>query len=166
VLLGDGAFAGGRLAWTCVQQEVVLISRLRLDAQLYEFPTIPVRPRRGPKPRQGARLPTLRNRVAEAQQFGEEVELYWYGGERRRVRLLSGVALWYRRGERPLPIRGGLVVNAAGDPEPAVFFCTCPACEPQGIVTAFVLRWNVEVTFEESRRHLGIETPRTMLQTF
>jgi hypothetical protein len=25
---------------------------------------------------------------------------------------------------------------------------------------AFVLRWNVEVTFEESRRHLGVETQR------
>jgi hypothetical protein len=160
VLLGDGAFACVRLAWTCVQQDVVLISRLRLDAQLYDFPTIPVRPRRGPKPRKGARLPALRDRVAEAQRSGEEVELYWYGGERRRVRLLSGIALWYRRGEQPLPIRWVLVVNAEGDPEPAAFFCTCPACEPRWIVTAFVLRWNVEVTFEESRRHLGVETQR------
>ena len=40
VLLGDGSFACLRLAWTCVQQDVVLISRLRLDAQLYDFPTI------------------------------------------------------------------------------------------------------------------------------
>ena len=160
VLLGDGAFACVRLAWTCVQQEVVLISRLRLDAQLYDFPTVPVRPRRGPKPRKGARLPALQDRVAEAQRSGEEVELYWYGGERRRVRLLSDVALWYRRGQKPLPIRWVLVVNAEGDPEPAAFFCTCPACEPHWIVTAFVLRWNVEVTFEESRRHLGVETQR------
>ena len=53
-----------------------------------------------------------------------------------------------------------LGVNAEGDPEAAAFFCTCPACEPLWIVTAFVLRWNVEVTFEESRRHLGLETQR------
>jgi hypothetical protein len=160
VLLGDGSFACLRLGWTCVHHQVVLISRLRLDAQLYDFPTLPRRPRRGPKPRKGARLPALQDRVAEAQQFGEEVELYWYGGERRRVRLLSDVALWYRRGQQPLPIRWVLVVNAEGDPEPAAFFCTCPACQPLSIVTAFVLRWNVEVTFEESRRHLGIETQR------
>jgi hypothetical protein len=166
VLLGEGAFAGVRLGWTGVQYPVVLISRLRLDAQLHEFPPIPVRPRRGPKPRQGARLPALQDRVAEAQRSGEERDIYWYDGERRRVRRLSGVARWYRRGEPPLPLRWGLVVNAVGDPDPAAFFGTCPACEPQGIVTAFVLRWNVEVTFEESRRHLGIETPRTMLQTF
>jgi hypothetical protein len=160
VLLGDGGFACLHLAWTCVQQEVVLISRLRLDAQLYDFPTLPRRPRRGPKPRKGARLPALQDRVAEAQRSGEEMEIYWYGGETRRVRLLSDVALWYRRGQKPLPIRWVLVVNAEGDPDPAAFFCTCPACKPLSIVTAFVLRWNVEVTFEESRRHLGIETPR------
>jgi hypothetical protein len=31
---------------------------------------------------------------------------------------------------------------------------------PERIVEVFVLRWNVEVTFEESRRHLGVETQR------
>ena len=160
VLLGDGSFACLRLGWTCVQHQVVLISRLRLDAQLYDFPIIRRRAQRGPKPRKGARLPALQDRVTEAQRSGEEMELYWYGGETRRVRLLSEVALWYRRGQKPLPIRWVLVVNAEGDPEPAAFFCTCPACESQWIVTAFVLRWNVEVTFEESRRHLGIETQR------
>lgn len=77
VLLGDGGFACLHLAWTCVQQEVVLISRLRLDAQLYDFPTIPRRRRRGPKPRKGTPLPALKDRVAEAQQVGEELELYW-----------------------------------------------------------------------------------------
>ncbi|MFO1432022.1 MAG: hypothetical protein U1F76_18080 [Candidatus Competibacteraceae bacterium] len=33
VLLGDGSFACLRLGWTGVQHQVVLISRLRLDAQ-------------------------------------------------------------------------------------------------------------------------------------
>ena len=106
------------------------------------------------------RLPALREQVAEAQRSGEEVEIHGYGGETRRVRLLSGVALGYRRGERPLPIRWVVVVNAEGDPEPAAFFCTCPACEPPWIVTALVWRWNGEVTFEESRRPLGVETQR------
>lgn len=98
--------------------------------------------------------------MAEAQQFGEEVELDWYGEERRRVRLLSEVARWDRRGQPPLPLRWVLGVNAEGDPEPAAFFCTCPACQPRSIVTAFVQRWNIEVTFEESRRHVGIDTQR------
>ena len=33
------------------------------------------------------------------------------------------------------------------------------------ILAQFVRRWNVEVTFEETRRHWGVETPRTILQT-
>ena len=36
---------------------------------------------------------------------------------------------------------------------------------PQAILTWFVQRWQVEVTFEEVRAHLGVETPQTMLQT-
>jgi len=52
------------------------------------------------------------------------------------------------------------VGNAEGDPEPAAFFCTGPACEPLWLVTALVRRWNVEVTFEEGRRPRGVETPR------
>jgi len=94
VLLGDGALACRRLGWTCVQPPVVWISRWRLEAQLYDVPTLPVRPRRGPKPRQGVRLPAWRDRVAAAQRSGEEVELYGEGGERRRVRRLRGVARW------------------------------------------------------------------------
>jgi hypothetical protein len=31
---------------------------------------------------------------------------------------------------------------------------------PQTLVEWFVLRWNVELTFEEGRRHLGLETQR------
>ncbi len=31
---------------------------------------------------------------------------------------------------------------------------------PQNIINYYVLRWNIEVTFEETRAHLGIETQR------
>lgn len=160
LLVGDGAYACVRLGWTCVASQGVLVSRLRLDAQLYEPPPPAVAGRRGRKPQKGAKLPALKTRGAEAQTHGLESEVGWYGGERRRVRLLSGTALWHRAGQPPLPIRWVLVVQATGEPEPVALFCTCPACAPRIMVMAFVLRWNVEVTFEESRRHLGVETQR------
>ena len=31
------------------------------------------------------------------------------------------------------------------------------------IIAQFVRRWNIEVTFEETRRHLGVETPASMV---
>ena len=47
-----------------------------------------------------------------------------------------------------------------GKCKPEAFFSTDVNLSPIKIVEYYVLRWNVEVTFEESRRHLGIETQR------
>ena len=63
-------------------------------------------------------------------------------------------------GSDPIPIRWVLVVDPTGRLRPAAFFSTDLALEPTKIVEWFVLRWGVEVTFEESRRHLGVETQR------
>jgi len=73
---------------------VTLISRLRLDAQLYGFPHRPARPRRGPKPWKGNRLPALKERVGEALAYGKDLEIPWYGGTTRVVRVLSHLSLW------------------------------------------------------------------------
>ena len=43
---------------------------------------------------------------------------------------------------------------------PGAFFSTDLALAPAQIVEWFILRWNVEVTFEEGRRYLGVETQR------
>jgi hypothetical protein len=44
--------------------------------------------------------------------------------------------------------------------EPTAFFATDQTATPLQIVAWFILRWNVEVTFEEARAHLGVETQR------
>ena len=38
--------------------------------------------------------------------------------------------------------------------------CTDPAADPTQILEWFVLRWQLEVTFQEVRTHLGVETQR------
>jgi hypothetical protein len=40
------------------------------------------------------------------------------------------------------------------------FFSTDLQLLPEQIINWFILRWNIEVTFEETRAHLGIETQR------
>ena len=40
------------------------------------------------------------------------------------------------------------------------FFCTDPEATPVEILPWVVMRWSVEVTFEEARAHLGFETQR------
>jgi hypothetical protein len=38
--------------------------------------------------------------------------------------------------------------------------CTDPKRDPLQIIRWFVLRWQLEVTFQEARAHLGVETQR------
>ncbi len=53
-----------------------------------------------------------------------------------------------------------LVVDPTGKSRPEAFFSTDRRLSPEKIVEYYVLRWNVEVTFEEGRRHLGLESQR------
>ncbi len=159
VLIGDGAYACVHLAWACARAQVTLIARLRFDARLFGFPQ-PVPGRRGPKPKKGARQKALGERIEEALETGEEVSVQWYGGLEKVLRVLSGVSLWHTPGQPPVPIRWVVVVDPQGKLRPEAFFSTDTKLSPVTLVEWFVLRWNIEVTFEEGRRHLGLETQR------
>lgn len=159
VLIGDGGFACIRLGHACKKQNVVLLSRLRLDAALYDLPPSPIKGQLGRHREKGERVTTLKVLSADTSQAWQESEITWYGNEKKSVRTLTGVNLWYSAGEKPLLIRWVLVIQPGADQAEA-FFSTDLNAAPDDIINYFVLRWNVEVTFEESRAHLGIETQR------
>jgi hypothetical protein len=162
VLIGDGRYGCVRLAGVCARSggAVSLVSRLRLDAQWYDFPGPAMPGRRGPKPTKGRRRQPLARRHGEVLQRGKEVRVRGYGGRRKRLRILSDIALWHTSGQTPVPIRWVLVVDPIHPARAEAFFSTDLDLKPQRIIEWLVLRWNVEVTFEESRRHLGVETQR------
>ena len=60
----------------------------------------------------------------------------------------------------PLPIRWVLVRDPQGKFEPQALLCTDLTVEPVQILEWFVLRWRLEVTWQEARAHLGMETQR------
>jgi len=159
-VVGDGAYASVALARACQARRATLVSRLRLDARLFGFPEAPVPGKRGRKPKKGARLSGLGERLEDPAQPWRDAEVAWYGGGRKPVRLLSGVSLWHTPGQDPVRLRRVLVADPAGEERPQAFFATDAGLAPERIVELFVLRWNVEVTFEETRRHLGVETQR------
>jgi hypothetical protein len=160
MLIGDGSYACVRLGWECLSAQAGLISRLRLDARLFA-PPAPVPPgRRGPKPKKGQPLAKLATRLEEARTQGTETTVQWYRGETKTLRLLSGVCLWHTPGWPPLPIRWVLVVDPADPLTAEAFFTTDLALAPVRVIEWFVLRWSIEVTFAEVRRHLGVETQR------
>ena len=57
-------------------------------------------------------------------------------------------------------MRWVLVVDPTEHYPPLAVFSTARALSVALIIAGFVLRWNVEVTFAESRWHLGLETQR------
>ncbi len=162
VLVVDGGLAAVKLGLRCARLAVPVtyVSRLRLDAVLHDPPPAPVAGKRGPKPKKGKRQPSLKARVQAPTTVWETATVAWYGGVARRVEVASGTALWYTPGEAPLPLRWVLVRDALGTFAPQAFFATDLGTTAVQIVEWFVLRWSEEVTFEEARAHLGIETQR------
>lgn len=140
---------------------VSLITRLRMDAQLYDF--APARkPGQQGRPRlKGARRPAPKQRLADPRTNWEKLEIeHWYGGGSRTVEVYSETCLWYKTGHPPVTIRWVLVRDPLGEFEPQAFLSTELEHTPQQMLTWFVQRWRMEVTFEEARAHLGVETQR------
>jgi hypothetical protein len=84
----------------------------------------------------------------------------WYGGSTRQVELASATAVWYHSGKPLVPLRWVLIREVLGQFEPQALLSTDQEVAAPQIVAWFVLRWQVEVTFEEARAHLGVETQR------
>ena len=84
----------------------------------------------------------------------------WYDGTTRAVELTSQTAVWYRSGKPPVLIRWVLVRDPQGEFTPQALLCTDPSADPTQILEWFVLRWQLEVTFQKVRAHLGVETQR------
>jgi hypothetical protein len=138
-----------------------LITRLRMDAALYDAP--PARlPRQMGRPRlKGARRETLKAVLNDSKTEWRKIEVSnWYGGGQREVELSTDTAVWYHTGLPPVDIRWVLIRDPQGEFEPQALLSTNLDHRPQQILSWFVRRWRMEVTFEEVRAHLGVETQR------
>jgi hypothetical protein len=110
--------------------------------------------------KKGARLPTPQAYLEAPDTQWATLEVRWYDGQVSEMELASDTAVWFHYGKTPVPIRWVLVRDPLGEYETICLLCTDPQCAPKQIVEWFVRRWQVEVTFEEARRHLGVETQR------
>jgi DDE superfamily endonuclease len=160
VLVVDGGFAAVSLALACVKHKVVMVSRLRWDAALYHPPVAQPPGKRGPNPLKGKRQRRLQGWAERSDTPWETVEVAWYKGERKTLWVFSRTALWYTPRQPPVAIRDVLVADPEAKLRMAALFCTDPEATPVEILPWVVMRWSVEVTFEEARAHLGFETQR------
>ncbi len=160
VVVADSAFSAIDLL-AAVRTRVSVVTRLRLDARLFA----PAAPRKagtiGRPRRNGERLPTLAQRLLNSQTPWKMLIVQgWYGGTKRRVEVTTGVAVWSHPGRPIVPLRWLLVRDPLGLFRPQAFLCTDQGASPEDILSWFVRRWTIEVTFAEVRRHLDVEAQR------
>ncbi len=162
VAVADSSYAALDLLHFCqsMTRPVTFITRLRLDAALYK-PAPPRRPGQMGRTRvKGQCLPTLRTFLDCPDTRWMSAALAWYDGVTRTVEFSSQTALWYHTGKSPVPIRWVLIRDPMQQFDSQALLCTDAAVVPVQIIEWFVLRWQVEVTFQEARAHLGVETQR------
>jgi hypothetical protein len=151
--VADSAY-GGKSVLCHLPENCDLTSRLLLDARLYDAPPIrrsgqPGRPRK-----RGQRLPSPEELLAERCQ---RVSLDIYGRS-ENARLADCQARVYAAPARALrvvavdPLTGGRPRQA--------FYSTCADASAEEVITWYAMRWSVEVTFHDSKQHLGFEQPQ------
>jgi hypothetical protein len=160
VMVADSSFAALDLLGS-LASHMTCITRLRLDAQLYapapsRLSGTPGRPRK-----KGDRLPALSAVLAERKTRWQRLLVpRWYAQAARPIEIASGTAVWYHAGLPVVPLRWVLIRDPLGHFDTQALLCTQPDLAPLEVVQYFVQRWQLEVTFEEARRHLGMETQR------
>jgi hypothetical protein len=159
ILVGDGGFACGKLAWSCLKLKICLITRLKMNARLYDIPSDPPG-KRGRKKTKGAKLFSFKEMIEMPDLGWTELIVEGYGKKKKRLKYISNVSLWGGDGFPPVPIRWVLVVDPEGELDPLPLMSTDLNISPEKIITLYIQRWNLEVTFEEVREHLGVETQR------
>jgi hypothetical protein len=162
VVVADSSFAALELLAKVKRlSRTDLITRLRLDAALYE-PAPPREPGARGRPRlKGKRLPTLAAVLAHEQTEWTTLKVdQWYGQGPREVEIATNTAVWYHAGKPPVAIRWVLIRDPQEQFKPQALLSTHLEHTPEQILAWFVRRWTVEVTFEEARAHLGMETQR------
>src|SRR5215211_5615529 len=163
VAVADGGYASLELLDRCrrLSKPITFITRLRLDAALYE-PAPPRYPGQKGRPRlKGERLPNLSVITEDSSTDWKPITVAnWYGKQKRTIEIVSKRALWYSTGLPVVPLRWVLIRDPQEEFQTQALLCTELAAEPEQIISWFVRRWQMEATFQEVRQRLGFETQR------
>ena len=160
VSAGDGGFSTHDLAGFAHrhQSRATLVGRFYPKANLYGPPPKRRSPKGGRPPEKGRKLASPESVVKRS--APTRLRVSWYGGGSRTVEVVSGTGLWYRTGDGVVPVRWVFVHDLSGTHRDEYFFSTDPTMTPKEIIETFTGRWSIEVTFQELRAYLGLETTR------
>jgi hypothetical protein len=159
VVTADSSFAALALL-EAIRNAVTVVTRWLLAA-LYELAPTRRAGQMGRPRKKGKRLPTLARVAAERQTKWQEVTVQdWYGAPQRVVEVATGTSVWYHAGMPAVPIRWVVIRDPQEKFATQALLSTKLEVTPQQALEWFVRRWQMEVTFEDARAHLGMETQR------
>ena len=135
-----------------------------MDAGLYDFPPVYKIGEKRPKGRpriKGEKQASLAAHLKDENTKWQVVKFSeWYEEKDKSMKITTGTAIWYRAGKPAVPIRWVLIRDPTGQLDDVALSCTDLDLTAIEIVQYYLKRWAVEVTFEEVRAHLGVETQR------
>src|ERR671934_972248 len=136
IVVADSSYAAIELlsACACLPRPVTIVTRLRLDAALYDPAPPREKGKKGAPRKKGKRQPTLAERLSDPATVWEMATVRWYGGVMRQVELASGTAVWYHSGMPPVPIRWVLIRDVLGKFESQALLSTDQSNTPTQIV--------------------------------
>lgn len=160
VVVNDGGLNSVEMALTALKNGIHWITRLPCNARLYDFP--PVQVGRGRRRVRGAQLEKPSSMLARNDLPWKKEFARWYGGIRKQIEYVTFTCIRYVDGFPPVPVRIVLLRDPMQQFEPIALMGVSGdmSLQPIEMIEQFVGRWNLEVTFRESREHLGIETQR------
>ena len=166
VLVADSGFAALDLLAALRRHRIACVTRLRLDAALYE-PAPPRQPGTNGRPRnKGARLPTLAEVLADPATGWQRVTVPdWYGDGDGVVEICSETAVWLHSGLPVVPLRWVLLRDPCGRFAPQALLCTDLRRSRCRSYAGSSRRWQLEVTFREARDHLGRRDPAPVVRS-
>jgi DDE superfamily endonuclease len=161
VFSGDGAYATHGLTRFARrhQKRLTLISRFHADAALYATPPKSNKKSIGRPRVKGKKQPSPEAVVRHAKRR-KKLSVKWYGGENRQVEVVTGTGHWYRAGEGIVEVLWVHVHDLTGTHRDEYFYTTDLHLTAKQVIEYFTGRWSIEVTFQEARAHLGVETTR------
>src|SRR4051812_16185184 len=162
VCAADGGYAAHESAELAAAhpRRLTFVSKSSADANLFEPPPPYVKGRSRGRPRvKGKELPKPAQVVRETPRPSVQT-VAWYGGERRRVEVVTGSGRWYQSGRPLIAVRRAFVRDRTGTHRDEYLFTTDVTMSPRAVIETYTGRRSLETTFQEARAYLGVETTR------
>src|SRR5215216_3322764 len=125
VVVADSSYAAIEVLAACASlpSPVTIVTRLRMDAALYQPAPPREKGKKGAPRKKGKRQPTLAERLCDPATVWQTATVRWYVATMRQVEVASGTAVWYHTGLPVVPIGWVLIRDVLGTFESQALLC-------------------------------------------